>query len=816
MKTKSSLHSAPTTLLEPSLSFDRPIPVAQRGLGGLVRDLFGNGRMYASVGHHGGLINIGYWGDQHLNGQDFFQAGLETAWHKLFRVHINVGEKRYYPTLHDTHLHPFGYQSTDRLAGVDIEHDLLLLPDALVQRVRVEKNSGHLPIRLGMLHQEGNTAKNRPNRTWSDLVFHPKFNAFIASCVDVNPPPVPRPDAEESLTQRGRGPEEHDAARVTTWIGLGSDFAISAHRGYHPRSKHYLLTEPMEKKESAFFLVFARSQPALKRRLQELAKTVHKECDKLIGDYETRLLKRPRIDVGNAVLNSAFTQYPEVIEKMKIPDRPGATRATLAGYFVWGWDGMTPLLSSPLANEAEYAAKILRFFHKTRHSRLGLPHQFTTSFKLKLKGSFPSQCQFIAGLYHYVAVTGDLSVAREVFPTCKAILDHCRKGVVGNTGLVVGPALWPDFPEAMEENGEDISAINNSLLYQGLRAMEYLAAALGDAGLGDYRVWVEQVRTHFVRYLYDEEKGYFISSCSSIDFKPRKHYCAQAIYWLTPFARELVSHAPTRIASFMDKHLRSSKCLLTLPHWDTAWMADGNQLGSSFPAADNFYLGVHKVVGDDAGLKAWLGDVEWFWRHHSAPEAFTPEAENEEAFGPDSWGGKQCQACTTWYAGVYTGLAGLDFDHEGLTLTPWGDRPLDILGLLLRGVAVDLKIRGRGRHVGSLKLNGKNLPAGLRKIGWKEFTGKTARLELIRSEKAPLYPVIARADGLRLDQFQSGPRSLSIRVSGAMSGEVVVLANAKAKISVNGAPVNPTFDRSTGTFSIGFRGMGNLKLEISQ
>jgi hypothetical protein len=87
---------------------------------------------------------------------------------------------------------------------------------------------------------------------------------------------------------------------------------------------------------------------------------------------------------------------------------------------------------------------------------------------------------------------------------------------------------------------------------------------------------------------------------------------------------------------------------------------------------------------------------------------------------------------------------------------------------------------------------------------------------LIRSEKAPLYPVIARADGLRLDQFQRGPRGLSIRVSGDMSGEVVVLANAKAKISVNGAPVNATFDRSTGTFSIGFPGMGHLKLEISQ
>ncbi len=52
-------------------------------------------------------------------------------------------------------------------------------------------------------------------------------------------------------------------------------------------------------------------------------------------------------------------------------------------------------------------------------------------------------------------------------------------------------------------------------------------------------------------------------------------------------------------------------------------MADGNQLGSSYPTSDYFYLNVHKLIGDDYALKAWLGDVEWFWRHHTAPEAFT-------------------------------------------------------------------------------------------------------------------------------------------------------------------------------------------------
>ncbi len=98
---------------------------------------------------------------------------------------------------------------------------------------------------------------------------------------------------------------------------------------------------------------------------------------------------------------------------------------------------------------------------------------------------FPAQCQYIASLYHYVSITGDLAFAKEVLPTCKFLLDGCRRNLVKDTGLVSGVALWPDYPEAMDEDGHDISSLNNSLLYQGLRAMEYLAQALGDREAGD-------------------------------------------------------------------------------------------------------------------------------------------------------------------------------------------------------------------------------------------------------------------------------------------------------------------------------------------
>ena len=725
-----------------SLTFDESTPVAPHGLGDMTRDLFGNGRLFVSVGAHGGLLRVSYWGNQHLGAPAFFQADLGTAWFKLFRLHIIIGGKRYYLTLNDTRLYPFGFRSHCEIDDVVVEHEMLLLPDAIVQRAKVVRNPRGLPIQLEVLHQESCVAVERANRHWDDFAFDRKRNALIACCRDENPAVNRGGDSLSQAKLTEIGFKVHDAPKAETWIGIGCDLPLTATRGYHARSKHYLTSQASQDTALAFFMLFCSSKEGFSKRLKQLPGTVHAECDDQVGGYARRLKTRPQVDVGNPVLNSFFMQQPEVIHAMELPDRPGAVRGTLAGYFVWGWDGMMPTIPCALSNDSERTAAVLRFWRDVCHPQIGIPLQLTTAFQARLTNAFPAQCQYIAGLFHYVATTGDLSLAKEVLPTCEFIIDQCRKDEVKGSGLVSGTALWPDFPEAMGEDGHDISSLNNSLLYQGLRAMEVFYTAFGrDAQAADCRNWAQRLHASFVKYLYDEDQGYFFSSCSSKDFKPRKHYVSQAIFWLTPFAQDLVSHAPERIARFMDRNLRSAKCLLSMPRWDTAWMADGNQLGASYPTADYFYLQVHKMIGDSKALETWLGDVDWFWRRHTVPEAFTPEAENEHEMGADNQGCKQLQACSTWYASLYMGLAGMDFDHEGVTFTPWGNRPLAIRNLKLHGVAIDLTIGGSGNHIGSLKLNGKSIPAGSRKIPWSALKGKRAKIELIRSKKEPNHLV---------------------------------------------------------------------------
>jgi hypothetical protein len=50
-----------------NLHFDEITPSASRGLGGLVRDHFGNGRLFATACPRGGLTDISQWGRQHLD-----------------------------------------------------------------------------------------------------------------------------------------------------------------------------------------------------------------------------------------------------------------------------------------------------------------------------------------------------------------------------------------------------------------------------------------------------------------------------------------------------------------------------------------------------------------------------------------------------------------------------------------------------------------------------------------------------------------------------------------------------------------------------
>ena len=164
------------------------------------------------------------------------------------------------------------------------------------------------------------------------------------------------------------------------------------------------------------------------------------------------------------------------------------------------------------------------------------------------------------------------------------------------------------------------------------------------------------------------------------------------------------------------------------------------------------------------------------------------------------------------YTGAFTGLAGLDFDHEGLTFNPCGNTPVSITNLELCGRAIDIKVSGSGPHVESLKLNGRALGAACRKILWDGLKQKN-RIEIVRSTKAAKHPCVIRADGLKVSDVSLKGARLSCVVGGAMSGELLVSAPAGAKPLVDGRPVAALRD-DCGNISVPIAAGGRHVVEL--
>ena len=92
--------------------------------------------------------------------------------------------------------------------------------------------------------------------------------------------------------------------------------------------------------------------------------------------------------------------------------------------------------------------------------------------------AFNAQCLYAISLYDVYLFSGDKKMLRTYFDFALELVNRAGRDEVKGTGLVKGPSLYPDAVDTLGETGDDISAINNSIYYQALRAMQALRANL--------------------------------------------------------------------------------------------------------------------------------------------------------------------------------------------------------------------------------------------------------------------------------------------------------------------------------------------------
>lgn len=682
------------------MKFKDTIPVIKEGLG-VSQISFSGGRVAASIAGHGGLTHVNYFGRQRLNASTLFKADPISAWAHLFRVCVAVESELYDLEFTNTHIYPFGFESRCHLGGVDLLHSLTLLNDAMVFQVHVIKNPSRKTIAAKLLLTEAAVRVREPYRQWGN--FELSKNMAWLSIMDTYPAPSTDGKALTQCDAFGVG----DATVAETLVGITSDASLDLKTTPSSFSKAYFSTRPFSNR-LALTVAFGHDPGAFKKRLAGLQQSAGKEAEDVVAKFHANRRQSPRITIGDNVVESLLAMTGPMVDALKVQDLPGAVRAADSGYWVWGWDSMVHSDASMLYQDAEGVRDMLAFYRDLSHPTLGIPHAISLGGQPLLAMAFPAQCLYGIMLYNAYVFGGDPGVLKEFYPFAKSLTLLTASQEMGTTGMIPGVSLFPDFPEHLGQDGNDLSVFNNSIFYQALRAMEQLAMELElPEDAKDFRLRADRLRKNFHSF-FDIQKGYFIDSLSTKNLTPRKHYPVYAILWVTPFARDLVRGKEAKIARFMRENFPARHGVRMFPTWDDCFMWDGNQLGMYMPVLENFYQQMMLISKDPAPAAAWRENLSWFWSQLSVPEALACETVNH-GVTLDNPGRKQAFCAKAWYSMFFHTVAGLDFDLQGIHFSPADTGNIEIKRLTIRGREIFLQIHGRGWKVGSINLNGKKL-----------------------------------------------------------------------------------------------------------
>jgi len=683
-----------------SLLFRQNVPFIKTGFA-LDQAWFTGGRTSVSILRHGGIGQIVYFGRQEMAGSNMFKSGSPvSAWTKVFRLCVVIDGTSYYPEFNNTHLYPFGYVSECTVADVHFRHELLVVNDALIQRVAILSNPGNKKLSLKLIFHGGCHVETR-HRKWSPWEKNEGIEGLSTVAIDS----VPEEECRQQIKDKTKDVVRNhfptsDSAYGETHIGLASNLALSM-LSVHGGSKYYVYSEPFED-DASIFLVFSPSAQDMTNRAKELKQGVRQECEQLFASRDSRIASSPGISIPSSkTAQSCLSDIPSVIDSMEVKDVPGAFRA---GNHYWVWlDLLLDVSGFLYANDAASLRDMLLFFNRLYDEERGIPCSVTAQFVPFHGLPFSSQCVFVVALYNYYCYTGDIATLRECHRVARAVIEHCLEKEVRGTGLIEGGGM-PDFPA--EQDGHDISSCGVSYYYQSVMCMRYLSTKLDEVEPGkDHARFAslcdaaaKRCRESFCQYFFDEEKGYFIDSISSIDFSKRLHYPNFAVQWLTPFAADLVGNREGRIADFMrDNFTRPHGIGGMFPTWDSIYPGDGNQFLAYYPSwAEAFYRNIMKRAGRSRELWKWSEDVTWFWQRYTIPEGFTYDAENE-GFTPDNPGGKQPFGALAWYSVFFRAIIGFEVDERGVIISPSPvQEEFSVKNIVVRGNKIDITVSGKG------------------------------------------------------------------------------------------------------------------------
>lgn len=682
-----------------------------------------------------GIAQVDYY--PAITGQTLATLFLRQLWDG-FRYYLEQDGKTYKPVYAKSKVWPFGIESDWNFNGVVLKQRVMAVDEAIVLQIVVPDNipSG-IRFKLEFFENfaltRGSPDDFRFSNGGNPRKWEPwKFSADL-NVLETNVLTTPLPSREHA-----------DPKPFQTYCLIAADFP-QEHSERPINAKHLLKSPVLESGKTYSFVVgFDLSQEVLRTKSADLIKNLPQRIEQQVERYRKVAENSPQLKSPYAGLDDFISLAPGYHESLKITGHPGAIRAKTTSYWVWGWDGITSNYATAYWGDVVLIRDMLSFYEATADKDKGIGHGFDFDMKPNSISALPAQGMYVSLLQLYYANSGDIALVKQRYPFAKIIFDRMAAAEVGKTGLSKGTSLFPDFPEAMSETGDDISGFNNTVFYCAARSMEFLATLTGDKEQQKKAGAVaRRFEKHFMSLFFNAEKKFIVSSIDAKTLQQRDSYNTNAIRWENNYCADLTDSMNVAALDFFKKNAVTAMGLREIPLWNKSYDMDANQLHCWWPATGEYFIRLINENNQKPLVDQWVKWVSYWIKHLSVPEGISYYIETDEPEF-DRWtslkGTWQGYSMRGWYQAAMHGVVGVGTDAGGVTFYPYDGEEMTLTGLNYRGKKFDIEWKGRGRYIESIEAAGMIIK-GTHKLPADVYKNKERISVVVKRVEANPYPV---------------------------------------------------------------------------
>jgi len=325
-----------------------------------------------------------------------------------------------------------------------------------------------------------------------------------------------------------------------------------------------------------------------------------------------------------------------------------------------------------------------------------------------------------------------------------------------------------------------------------------MSAVMGDTEtLRKTQEVVQKIENNFLKYFFDKEKKYIVSSIDASTFAQRKDYQSYSFRWENAYYRDLVNPVFKDGLDFFASQLVCKPGIRPIPLWCPSYDADANQLHGWWPTTDESFVRMVNEFNRKDLLDQWIGWLTYWYRHLTCPEGVSCLLETEEP-ELDQWsslnGSWYAMTSREFYQGIIHSIVGVDADAGGITFYPYSGEEMKLLGMHYLGKTFDIDMKGSGPFIEYIEVNGKKIQ-GTNKLPLDYYQNEKHIIVTIKRTTLNQYPVSVKSGaGIILKDYTYTKGIINTRLIGAGEVRLNIISEKKPLVKAGGKQVKVEYN----------------------